>query len=179
MLRSREDLAGARILQADALEFDYAGWANGAAWFVAANLPYNIATPLLLRLIEMEGGPASLTVMVQKDVAQRFAARPGTAAYGSLSVAIQYAMIVEPELTLAPGSFYPAPKVESRVVRMMRRERPPVRVARSGPFLEGRARRVRVPAQDARQQSRPRARNRTRDDRTSAGAQQPLPGASR
>jgi len=129
VLRSREDIAGASILQADALEFDYARWANGAPWFVAANLPYNIATPLLLRLIEMEGGPATLTVMVQKDVAQRFAARPGTAAYGSLSVAIQYAMIVEPELTLAPGSFYPAPKVESRVVRMIRREHPPVRVA--------------------------------------------------
>ena len=128
VLRSRDDLTRARVAHADALAFDYAGWAQGLPWIVAGNLPYNVATPLLMLLIEMEGGPSSLTVMVQKDVAQRFAAKPATPAYGSLSVAVQYAMLVEPALTLAPGSFYPAPNVESQVVRLVRRERPAARV---------------------------------------------------
>jgi 16S rRNA (adenine1518-N6/adenine1519-N6)-dimethyltransferase len=129
VLRSRDDLARAHVVHADALAFDYAGWSQGLPWIVAGNLPYNVATPMLTNLIEMDGGPSSLTVMVQKDVAQRFAAKPATPAYGSLSVAVQYAMLVEPALTLAPGSFYPAPNVESQVVRLVRRERPAVRVA--------------------------------------------------
>jgi 16S rRNA (adenine1518-N6/adenine1519-N6)-dimethyltransferase len=127
ILRERDDLARATILQADALEFDYAAWARGRRWHVAANLPYNVATAVLLRLIEMEGGPDSMTVMVQKDVADRFVASPGTPSYGSLSVAVQYAMQVAPEFTLSPGSFFPAPKVASSVVRLVRRAEPAVR----------------------------------------------------
>jgi len=127
VLRSREDLARARIVQADALEFDYRQWSWGARWRVAGNLPYNVATPVLMALIEMEDGPDSLTVMLQKDVADRFAAKPATPAYGSLSIAVQYAMRVEPLLTLAPGSFFPPPKVESRVVRLVRLPTPAVR----------------------------------------------------
>jgi 16S rRNA (adenine1518-N6/adenine1519-N6)-dimethyltransferase len=124
LLRSRNDLAAARIVQADALTFDYRGWSSGRPWSVAGNLPYNVATPVVLRLIEMEQGPDSLTVMVQKDVADRLAASPGTREYGSLSVAVQYAMQVQPAFTLSPGSFFPPPKVRSTVVRLVRRERP-------------------------------------------------------
>lgn len=127
-MRSREDLAGAHIVAADALTFDYASWAGADAWIVAANLPYNVATPIILRLIEMERGPSAMTVMVQKDVADRFAATPGTPAYGSLSVAVQYAMRVERAFTLSPGSFFPKPKVDSTVVRLIRRAEPAVRL---------------------------------------------------
>ena len=127
LLRSRQELEGARILEVDALTFDYRKWSAGAPWRVAANLPYNVATPVILRLIEMEDGPESLTVMVQKDVADRLVAAPGTGAYGSLSVAMQYAMLVERAFTLAPGSFYPAPKVRSSVIRLVRRAEPAVR----------------------------------------------------
>jgi 16S rRNA (adenine1518-N6/adenine1519-N6)-dimethyltransferase len=128
LLRSRVDLATARIVQADALTFDYAVWSSGRPWRVAGNLPYNIATPLLLRFVEMRsGGPQLLTVMVQKDVADRLAASPGTPAYGSLSVAVQYAMHVERAFTLAPQSFFPPPKVRSTVVRMVRRAEAVVR----------------------------------------------------
>jgi len=127
VLRSRKDLARARIIHADALEFDYRQWSSDALWRVAGNLPYNVATPLLMTLIEMDDGPASLTVMLQKDVAERLAAKPATPAYGSLSIAVQYAMRVEPLLTLAPGSFFPSPKVESRVVRLVRLAAPAVR----------------------------------------------------
>jgi 16S rRNA (adenine1518-N6/adenine1519-N6)-dimethyltransferase len=127
VLRARPELAAAHILTADALTFDYSQWAGGRSWIATGNLPYNIATPLMLRLIEMRDGPDSLTVMVQKDVAQRLTAAPGTAAYGSLSVAVQYAMSAELAFTLAPGSFFPVPKVHSSVVRLVRRAEPAVR----------------------------------------------------
>jgi 16S rRNA (adenine1518-N6/adenine1519-N6)-dimethyltransferase len=128
VLRSREDIAAAQIVSADALTFDYRSWSEGKPWRVAGNLPYNIATPLMLRLIEMPSGPDSLTVMVQKDVGERFMASPGAPAYGSLSVAIQYAMQVEMLLTIGPQSFFPAPKVHSSVVRLTRRAEPAVTV---------------------------------------------------
>ncbi len=124
LLQARTELSRARIVEADALTFDYGAWADGNSWHAAGNLPYNVATAVLLRLIEMEDAPASLTVMVQKDVAERFAAAAGTPAYGSLSIAVQYAMRVTKEMTLSPGSFYPAPKVESSVVRLVRRAQP-------------------------------------------------------
>jgi 16S rRNA (adenine1518-N6/adenine1519-N6)-dimethyltransferase len=128
LLRSRPELERARIVEADALSFDYRAWSRADAWRVAGNLPYNIATPLLMRLVEMQGGPETLTVMVQKDVAERLIASPGVPAYGSLSVAIQFAMNVEVAFTLAPGSFFPPPKVRSSVVRLRRRAQPAVLV---------------------------------------------------
>jgi 16S rRNA (adenine1518-N6/adenine1519-N6)-dimethyltransferase len=134
VLRSRDDLSRAQILPADALTFDYRSWAGERRWNVAANLPYNVATAVLLRLIEMERGPESLTVMVQKDVADRFAAAPGSPSYGSLSVAVQYAMHVERAFTLSPGSFFPPPKVRSSVVRLVRRAQPAVRPRDPGIF---------------------------------------------
>lgn len=127
VLRARPELAAAHIVMADALTFDYPEWARGQRWLAAGNLPYNIATPLMLRLIEMHDGPDSVTVMVQKDVAQRVTASPGTPAYGSLSVAVQYAMSAKLAFTLAPGSFFPPPKVNSSVVRLVRRAEPAVR----------------------------------------------------
>lgn len=127
LLRGRDELKRAAIVQADALHFDYRRWSAGRPWQVAGNLPYNVATAVLLQLIEMEDGPASLTVMVQKDVADRLAAVPGTPQYGSLSVAVQYAMRTEKGFTLAPASFFPPPKVLSRVVKLVRRPEPAVR----------------------------------------------------
>lgn len=136
ILRSRDDLAGAAIVQADALSFDYAAFAAGAAWRCTGNLPYNIATPLIMRLIEMPDGPELLVVMTQKDVADRLRAKPGDRAYGSLSVAVQYRMQVERAFTLTPRVFYPQPKVDSAVVRLQRRERPAVSVADEARFLQ-------------------------------------------
>jgi 16S rRNA (adenine1518-N6/adenine1519-N6)-dimethyltransferase len=128
LLRSRRELSNARIIEADALTFDYRSWSHGEAWRVAGNLPYNVATPLMLQLVEMDDGPEALTVMVQKDVAERLIAVPGTAAYGSLSVAIQYAMTVELAFSLKPRSFFPPPKVYSSVVQLVRRARPAAQV---------------------------------------------------
>jgi len=127
VLRARDDLGAARIVEADAMTFDYAAYAGRSPWRVAGNLPYNVATPLIMQLVGMELGPESLTVMIQKDVADRLAAQPGTPAYGSLSVAVQYAMHVERAFTLGPNAFYPAPNVRSTVVRLVRRAEPAAR----------------------------------------------------
>ena len=127
LLRSREDLAAAHVVEADALEFDYAAWSDGKTWRVAGNLPYNVATPLVLRFAHMQAPPEVVTVMVQKDVADRFSAKPATAAYGSLSVSLKYAMHVRRAFTLGPRSFYPSPRVDSTVVQLIARAQPAVR----------------------------------------------------
>ncbi|HEY9180143.1 MAG TPA: 16S rRNA (adenine(1518)-N(6)/adenine(1519)-N(6))-dimethyltransferase RsmA, partial [Candidatus Baltobacteraceae bacterium] len=136
ILRSRDDLQRAHIVEADALTFDYSAFARDVPWRVTGNLPYNIATPLIMRFIEMPNGPQRLVVMVQKEVADRFAARPSTAAYGSLTLAVQYAMHVEKAFTLKPGAFYPRPKIDSTVMCLTRRERPAVDVRDEHRFLQ-------------------------------------------
>ena len=136
ILRSREELQNANVLEADALTFDYAQFAGSSRWRVTGNLPYNIATPLIVRFIEMRNGPEMLVAMVQKEVADRFAAKPATPAYGSLSVAVQYAMTVEKAFTLKPGAFYPRPKIDSTVVRLVRRSARAVEVADEHRFLQ-------------------------------------------
>lgn len=94
---------------------------------VCANLPYNITTPALTALIEARSF-ACLTVLIQKEVAERLCARPGTAAYGAFSVYMQYH--TEPELCfeVGPECFLPAPKVTSAVLRARVRETPPAAV---------------------------------------------------
>jgi 16S rRNA (adenine1518-N6/adenine1519-N6)-dimethyltransferase len=136
ILRSRPELQRAQIVQADALAFDYEAFANGKPWRMTGNLPYNIATPLIMQLIEMRTGPEMLVVMVQREVADRFSARPSTPAYGSLSVAVQYAMQVEKAFTLGPGAFYPRPKIDSTVVLLRRRPSPAVQVNDEHWFLQ-------------------------------------------
>ena len=126
LLRENSSLSNAVIIEADALAFDFDAYALRGPWCAAGNLPYNIATPLILSLAEMVSGPRAMTVMIQKDVAARLAAQPSTAAYGSLSIAIQYAMDVELEFTIGPQAFYPPPKVDSSVITLLRREHPRV-----------------------------------------------------
>lgn len=95
---------------------------------VCANLPYNITTPALTAILEA-GCFESLTVLIQREVAQRVCARPGTAAYGAFSVFMQYH--TEPELCfeVPPEKFLPAPKVTSAVLRAAVRAAPPVETA--------------------------------------------------
>lgn len=136
ILRSRPELQRAQIVEADALAFDFEAFAHGGPWRMTGNLPYNIATPLMMRLIEMRNGPQTLVVMIQKEVAERLAARPGSKAYGSLSVAVQYAMRVERAFVLGPGAFYPRPKIDSTVVRLTRRDEPAAPVLGEAWFLQ-------------------------------------------
>jgi 16S rRNA (adenine1518-N6/adenine1519-N6)-dimethyltransferase len=123
-LRERSELRDATFELGDALAFDYASWANGRIWRAAGNLPYNIATPLILRLVTLPGGPQTMTFMIQKDVALRLCAAAGTSSYGSLSIAVQNAAEVEYGFTVGPRAFFPPPKVQSAVVRLIRRNEP-------------------------------------------------------
>jgi 16S rRNA (adenine1518-N6/adenine1519-N6)-dimethyltransferase len=126
ILREREELRSVEIVEGDALAVDYAALTEGGAWCAAGNLPYNVATPLILMWLELPNPPERIVAMVQKDVAERFTAKPATPAYGSLSLAVQYAMHVERAFVLGPGVFYPRPRVDSAVVVMRRRPAPPV-----------------------------------------------------
>jgi 16S rRNA (adenine1518-N6/adenine1519-N6)-dimethyltransferase len=126
-LRERSELRAAAFQLGDALAFDYPGWADGRVWRAAGNLPYNIATPLILQLITMPHGPQTMTFMIQKDVALRLAAGAGKPSYGSLSIAVQNAAEVEYGFTVGPNAFFPPPKVQSAVVRLIRRNEPAAR----------------------------------------------------
>jgi 16S rRNA (adenine1518-N6/adenine1519-N6)-dimethyltransferase len=128
ILAARDDLATATILTADALVFDYAAWAGDAPWIATGNLPYNIATPLMLALADTPNPPQRVVVMIQRDVADRLTAKPGTASYGSLTVAIGLRMQVERAFAVAPAQFYPRPNVDSTVVVLRPHAVPPVRV---------------------------------------------------
>jgi 16S rRNA (adenine1518-N6/adenine1519-N6)-dimethyltransferase len=128
ILRSRDDLSAAHIEHADALAFDYAQYGAAGPWRVAGNLPYNIATPLLILLAQMEHPPDRIVAMIQKDVADRLLAKPGTAAYGSLTVALSVSMRVERAFNVSPGQFFPRPKVVSSVVVLHKLDVPQVDV---------------------------------------------------
>ena len=95
---------------------------------VVANLPYYITTPILMRILESRLPFASITVMVQKEVADRMVVGPGTKDYGALSLAVQYYSRPEIIVQVPPSCFMPQPKVGSTVVRLTRHEKPPVQV---------------------------------------------------
>lgn len=96
---------------------------------VVANLPYYITTPIIMELFESQVPIDSITVMVQKEVADRMKVGPGTKDYGALSLAVQY--YAEPYIVanVPPNCFMPRPKVGSAVIRLTRHEKPPVEVA--------------------------------------------------
>ena len=96
---------------------------------VVANLPYYITTPIIMGLFESQVPLDSITVMVQKEVADRMKVGPGTKDYGALSLAVQY--YAEPYIVanVPPNCFMPRPKVGSAVIRLTRHEKPPVEVA--------------------------------------------------
>ena len=97
---------------------------------VCANLPYYITSPILMRLLEERLPIRSITVMVQKEAAQRLCAAPGTRQAGAISYAVAYYAEPRQLFTVQPGSFYPAPKVTSAVIRLDLHDRPPVQPAR-------------------------------------------------
>ncbi len=101
---------------------------GGAPIKVVANLPYYITTPILMHLLESGVPVESITVMVQKEVAERMQAGPGSKDYGALSLAVQYYAAPEIVLEVPPGCFMPQPKVGSAVVRLKKYASPRVQV---------------------------------------------------
>jgi len=95
---------------------------------VVANLPYYVTTPIILKLLLEKLPIRGLVVMLQKEVAERITAKPGTKAYGSLSIAIQYYTQAEFAMTVPKAVFMPQPNVDSAVIRMTKRTEPIVSV---------------------------------------------------
>lgn len=121
-----------RIINEDVLKLDLRKLADeengGKAIKVVANLPYYITTPIIMGLFENHVPVESITVMVQKEVADRMQTGPGNKDYGALSLAVQY--YAEPYIVanVPPNCFMPRPKVGSAVIRLTRHEKPPVEV---------------------------------------------------
>jgi 16S rRNA (adenine1518-N6/adenine1519-N6)-dimethyltransferase len=123
------------VIEADALEVDELQLASetapGSPVKVVANLPYNVSVPLLVKWLRRGAAFESLTLMFQKEVAGRIAARPGGADYGRLSVIAQAVALPEIVMALPARAFVPPPKVDSAVVRLTPRDDapPPARLA--------------------------------------------------
>lgn len=120
------------VLGADVLKIDVLKTArehfSDTPFVVCANLPYYITSPILMKLLEEGCGAESITVMVQKEAAQRIAAKPGTRDCGALTAAIHYYSEPEKLFDVGKNSFVPAPKVDSSVIRLKIRKEPPVSV---------------------------------------------------
>lgn len=116
------------ILKADVqkvIEEEFKGYTD---IMVVANLPYYVTTPILMKLIMDRLPIRGFVVMMQKEVADRITAKPGTKEYGSLSIAIQYYMVAEVAMTVPKTVFMPQPNVDSAVIRLMKRAEAPVKV---------------------------------------------------
>jgi len=109
------------ILTHDVIDFDLSPLLASGPVRVAGNLPYNISSPILFKLLAASRSSPNLrdaTVMLQREVADRLAARVGTKEYGVLTILVGLQATVERRLVLPPGAFRPAPKVQSAVVRL-------------------------------------------------------------
>lgn len=116
-----------RLVEGDALTLDWAALLEPAeTWTLVANLPYNVATPLVLDVLDHVPAIASMLVMVQREVGERLAAGPGGSAYGIPSVRVAYWATAEVVGRVPASVFLPRPRVESVLVRITRRARPAV-----------------------------------------------------
>ena len=127
------------IINEDILKVDIAGLANekngGRPVKVVANLPYYITTPIIMGLFESKVPLSSITIMVQKEVADRMQVGPGTKDYGALSLAVQYYAKPEVIINVPPACFMPRPGVGSSVIRLTRFTQPPVKVTSEKKFF--------------------------------------------
>lgn len=120
------------IVQADFLQIDLAQFMADRAegrWAVVGNLPYYITSPIITRLIDCGRLISHIVLMVQREVAQRLNARPGTEEYGSLSVFVQFHCEVSRVMKVSRNVFYPVPDVDSEIVKLEMRQKPAVAVS--------------------------------------------------
>ena len=133
VLRARPELAAAEVVAGDALEVDLDQLVprEGPAWACVANLPYNVATPVVLRILELAPQVTRLLVMVQAEVGERLAAGPGDPAYGAVSVRVAYHATAAVVGRVPPSVFVPRPKVDSALVAIVRRPQVAVDVSQA------------------------------------------------
>jgi 16S rRNA (adenine1518-N6/adenine1519-N6)-dimethyltransferase len=108
------------VVEADVLDIDLRDLVGGdmSGVRVVGNIPYNITTPIIFRLLERDRRPERIVLMIQREVADRILAAPGTAEYGALSVGVRSVARVERLFHVGRGSFRPAPRVDSTVIRI-------------------------------------------------------------
>ncbi|KJL02707.1 MULTISPECIES: 16S rRNA (adenine(1518)-N(6)/adenine(1519)-N(6))-dimethyltransferase RsmA [Priestia] len=124
------------VLKADLKETLEQEFENIEDLMVVANLPYYVTTPILMKLLEEQIPVRGIVVMLQKEVADRIAAKPGTKEYGSLSIAIQYYTEAETVMIVPKTVFNPQPNVDSAVIRLLRRPKPAVEVQDEAFFFQ-------------------------------------------
>jgi 16S rRNA (adenine1518-N6/adenine1519-N6)-dimethyltransferase len=115
---------GVRVLHADALEVDWDRALGTGAWRMASNLPYNVAVPILFRMLADAPAVAPYVVMVQREVADRLVAAPGTDAYGAVSAKLAVRSEASFVRRVPREVFWPRPRVDSAVVRITPRAAP-------------------------------------------------------
>ncbi len=116
--------ADVEVLTLDAMAADWPAVAPGSGWALVANLPYNVATPLVLQVLERAPGIERLLVMVQREVGERLAAGVGNPAYGAVSVKVAYWALARTVGRVGPSVFLPPPRVSSVLVSLVRRPPP-------------------------------------------------------
>ncbi|HEX7277963.1 MAG TPA: 16S rRNA (adenine(1518)-N(6)/adenine(1519)-N(6))-dimethyltransferase RsmA [Acidimicrobiales bacterium] len=126
VLRSLVEPAGVTVVEADAMHLDWDALLGEGPWVLVANLPYNVATPLVADLLDGVPAITRMLVMVQREVAERLAAVPGQEGYGAVSVKVAYWASASVAGLVPASVFVPVPNVESALVRIERREAPAV-----------------------------------------------------
>ncbi|MCF1585091.1 16S rRNA (adenine(1518)-N(6)/adenine(1519)-N(6))-dimethyltransferase RsmA [Tetragenococcus koreensis] len=123
------------VLQTDLVKVTDEAFFENLPIKVVANLPYYITTPIMMHFLESTLPVAEMIVMIQKEVAERINAKPGTKAYGSLSIAVQYYMETEISFIVPKTVFVPQPKVDSAILKLTRRRQPKVQVSNEKAFF--------------------------------------------
>ena len=126
LLRVVVEPARVQVVAANALDVDWDALLGEGPWTLVANLPYNVATPLIADLLDHVSAVTRMLVMVQREVGERLAERPGGDAYGAVSVKVSYWATARVVARVPPSVFMPVPKVESVLVEIRRRPRPAV-----------------------------------------------------
>jgi 16S rRNA (adenine1518-N6/adenine1519-N6)-dimethyltransferase len=124
LLREAVEPAGVTVVEGDALRLDWAALLGDGRWSLVANLPYNVATPLVADLLDGVPAIERMLVMVQKEVGERLAAGVGDDAYGAVSVKVAYWAEAKVVGVVPPTVFVPRPNVDSALVQIVRRPAP-------------------------------------------------------
>jgi len=111
---SETEVKNVELINEDFLKYDIDS--IDSPWYAAGNLPYNITTPIIMRILEQDNLPERMTFLVQKEAAKRITARPGGKDRGAVSVIVQYMCHTEHIMDVGPDVFFPKPKVESSLV---------------------------------------------------------------
>ncbi|GAC1528752.1 MAG: 16S rRNA (adenine(1518)-N(6)/adenine(1519)-N(6)) -dimethyltransferase RsmA [Acidimicrobiales bacterium] len=124
VLRTVVEPVGVTVIEADAMTVDWTTMLGVGPWTLVANLPYNVATPLVVTLLEQVPAITRMLVMVQSEVGERLAAGPGSDAFGAVSVVVSYWALAQVVGRVPPTVFVPKPKVDSALVMITRRPAP-------------------------------------------------------